>query len=106
VGNGSVRRKGARSNRRLVVLVVPPVEELDLVGPIQVFSAANRLAGTPVYSVEIATNGKDLKVQGEGGPLAFLAETQYQNLNRSFDSLLLVCGIARATFATHPCLPD
>ena len=46
--------------RRIAVVVVPPVEELDLVGPMQVFSAANRLAGKPVYAVEIATNSRDL----------------------------------------------
>jgi transcriptional regulator GlxA family with amidase domain len=92
IGNGSLRRKAA-PNTRVVVLVVPPVEELDLVGPIQVFGAANRLSGRPVYRVEIATNGKDLKVQGEGGLLSFLAETTYQDLNKNFDSLLLVCGV-------------
>jgi len=31
------------SKRRIIVVVAPPVEELDLVGPMQVFSAANRL---------------------------------------------------------------
>jgi transcriptional regulator GlxA family with amidase domain len=93
IENGSVRRKGATLNRRVVVLVVPPVDELDLVGPIQVFSAANRLAGKPLYSVEIATNTKDLKVQGEAGLLSFLAETNYKGLNKNFDSLLLVCGL-------------
>jgi transcriptional regulator GlxA family with amidase domain len=77
----------------VVVLVVPPVEELDLVGPIQVFSAANHLCGKAVYGVEVATNGKDLKVQGEGGLLSFLAETNYSDLTRDFDSLLLVCGV-------------
>ena len=93
-GNGSLRRKAAASNRRVIVLVVPPVDEFDLVCPIQVFGAANRLAGKPIYSVEIATNGKDLKVQGEGGVLSFLAETHHKDLNNSFDSLLLVCGLA------------
>ena len=93
IGNGSLRRKGAASTRRVIVLVVPPVEELDLVGPIQVFTAANRLAGKLVYSVEIATNGKDLKVQGEGGLLAFLAQNNYKAVNENFDSLLLVCGV-------------
>src|SRR5215469_15291690 len=92
-GNGSFRWRGAVRNRRVVVLVVPPVEELDLVGPIQVFSAANRLTGKPVYNVEIVTNGKDLKVQGEGGLLAFLAQSSYKSVNKSFDSLLLVCGL-------------
>jgi transcriptional regulator GlxA family with amidase domain len=92
-GNGGLRRKGATSNRRVVVLVVPPVDEFDLVCPIQVFGAANRLAGESVYSVQVATNGKDLKVRGEGRLLSFLAETHYKGLHGSFDSLLLVCGL-------------
>jgi transcriptional regulator GlxA family with amidase domain len=92
IRNRNLPRKGA-PNRRVVVLVVPPIEELDLVGPIQVFGAANRLAGKAVYNVEIATNGSDLKVKGEGGLLSFLAGTNYQGLNQNFDSLLLVCGI-------------
>jgi transcriptional regulator GlxA family with amidase domain len=93
IENGGLRRKGMASSRRVVVLVVPPIEEFDLVCPIQVFGAANRLAGKSVYSVEIATNGKDLKVQGEGGLLSFLAETNYKGVNEYFDSLLLVCGV-------------
>ena len=92
-GNGNLRRKVAASHRRIVVLAVPPVDEFDLVCPIQVFGAANRLTGKPMYSVEIATNGKGLKVQGEGGLLSFLAGTSYKNLNEDFDSLLLVCGL-------------
>jgi transcriptional regulator GlxA family with amidase domain len=69
--------------RRVVVLAVPPVDELDFGGPIQVISAANRLAGKRVYGVEVATNGKDLKVQGEGGLFSFLAETNYKDLNKN-----------------------
>jgi transcriptional regulator GlxA family with amidase domain len=91
--NGNLQRKAAASTRRVVVLAVPPVDEFDLVCPIQVFGAANRLAGKPVYTVEIATNGKDLKVQGEGGLLSFLAQTHYKDLSKNFDSLLLVCGL-------------
>ena len=51
-----IPRKNLFKRRRIAVIVVPPVEELDLVGPMQVFSAANRLTGKPVYAVEIATN--------------------------------------------------
>lgn len=87
------RQKRAASSRRLVVLAVPPVDEFDLVCPIQVFGAANRLAGKPVYSVEVVTNGKDVKVQGEGGVLSFVAEASYKALHLNFDSLLLVCGL-------------
>jgi transcriptional regulator GlxA family with amidase domain len=88
------RRSTLHRQRRVIVLVVPPVEEFDLVGPIQVLSAANRLAGKPVYSVEVVTNGKDLKVEGEGGLLSFLAHGHYRTLKADFDSLLLVCGVA------------
>jgi transcriptional regulator GlxA family with amidase domain len=86
-------RRLHNSGRRIVVLAVPPVDEFDLVCPIQVFGAANRLAGKPVYSVEVVTNGKDVKVQGEGGVLSFVAERTYKALNENFDSLLLVCGL-------------
>ena len=92
--NGNLRSKRGTSNGRVVVLAVPPVDEFDLVCPIQVFGAANRLAGKSVYGVEVATAGKDLKVQGEGGLLSFLAGTRYKDLDHGFDSLLLVCGLA------------
>ena len=93
IRNGSLQRNGAASNRRVVVLAVPPVDEFDLVCPIQVFGAANRLAGKPVYNVGVVTNGNNLNVQGEGGVLSFVAETNYKGLNKPFDSLLLVCGL-------------
>jgi transcriptional regulator GlxA family with amidase domain len=88
------QHKNLFKRRRVAVVVVPPVEELDLVGPMQVFSAANRLAGKSVYAVELATNGRDLKVTGEGGVLSFLAQRRFPELKGSFDSLLLVCGVA------------
>jgi hypothetical protein len=91
---GDIPRKGLFKRRRVAVVVVPPVEELDLVGPMQVFSASNRLAGKPVYTVEIATNADDLKVPGEGGLLSFLAQRRFSELKGTFDSLLLVCGVA------------
>lgn len=87
--NGSTKPQ-----RRIVVVVVPPVEELDLVGPMQVFSAANRLARSKVYSLEIATNGRDLEVQGEGGMLSFLAQCRLKEVKGIIDSVLLVCGVA------------
>ncbi len=79
--------------RRIVVVVVPPVEELDLVGPMQVFGAANRLSGRKVYSLEIATTGRELEVQGEGGLLSFLAQCWLKDVQGPIDSVLLVCGV-------------
>jgi transcriptional regulator GlxA family with amidase domain len=81
------------SKRRIVVVVVPPVEELDLVGPMQVLSAANRLSGKKVYSIEIVTNARDLTVEGEGGVLSFLAQGRLQDVKGKIDSVLVVCGV-------------
>ena len=52
-------------SRRIIVVVVPPVDELDLVGPLQVFNSVNRLAGRNIYTVEIATNANRPTVAGE-----------------------------------------
>src|SRR5262249_2692491 len=79
---------------RVIVVAVPPVDELDLVGPLQVFGSVNRLAGRPVYSIEIVTNAKPLRVDGEGGLLTFLAQGHFREVQGEFDSVLLVCGLA------------
>src|SRR4029077_12758145 len=81
-------RKSLFKRQRIAVIVVPPVEELDLVGPMQVFSAANRLAGKPVYAVQVATNGNDLTVAGEAGLLSFLAHRRLSEVEGPFDSIL------------------
>ena len=91
------KRSPLHKCRRIVVLVVPPVEELDFVGPMQVLSAANRLAGRPAFCVEIVNYRKDLKVEGEGGLLSFLAHGHYKELKGPFDSLLVVCGLGTRT---------
>ena len=61
------------NTRRIIAVVVPPVDELDLVGPLKVFGAANRLSAKRVYQVEVVTNKKDTIVQGEEGLLSFAA---------------------------------
>ena len=68
-----VRRDAA--SRRIVVVVVPPVDELDLVGPLQVFNSINRLAGRPIYS---AYSLEDQRIAGgimlmEGGVVTLIA---------------------------------
>jgi transcriptional regulator GlxA family with amidase domain len=82
-----------RGQRRVVFVVVPPIEEMDLVGPMQVFTAANRLTGKKKYALEIATTGTDLKVAGDGGILSFLAQSSLKDLKGPIDSVLLVCSI-------------
>src|SRR5438477_2874218 len=83
------------SNRRIVVLVVPPVDELDLVGPLQVFNSVNRLAGRSIYTIEVVTNAdRRMTVEGEGGVLTFVARHHFDKVEGACDSVLLVCGLA------------
>jgi transcriptional regulator GlxA family with amidase domain len=81
------------ASRRIVVLVVPPIDELDLVGPLQVFNSVNRLAGRTIYTIEVVTNADRLTVEGEGGILTFMARHHFRKVEGTADSLLLVCGI-------------
>jgi transcriptional regulator GlxA family with amidase domain len=76
-----------------VVVVVPPVDELDLVGPLQVFNSVNRLAGRSIYIIEVATTAKGLTVAGEGGVLTFVARHHVRDVAGACDSVLLVCGM-------------
>jgi len=96
----SSRRFGTRrdaASRRIVVVVVPPVDELDLVGPLQVFNSVNRLAGRAIYTIEIATNASHRTVEGEGGILTFIARQHFSKVKGECDSVLLVCGLGTRT---------
>ena len=83
-----------RSARRIVVLVVPPIEELDLVAPVQVFSTATRLMrrGAAPYEIVVASTTRDRVIAGESG-LSLVAHTYYRDLVGDLDSLLLVSGV-------------
>jgi transcriptional regulator GlxA family with amidase domain len=75
-------------------VVVPPVDELDLVGPLQVFKSVNRLAGRTIYAIEVVTNSREMAVDGEGGVLTFVARQHFSKVEGAYDSVLLVCGLA------------
>jgi transcriptional regulator GlxA family with amidase domain len=98
VSTGKVgRRRSDTASRRIVVVVVPPVDELDLVGPLQVFNSVNRLAGRPIYAIEVVTNADRLTVEGESGVLSFLARQHFSKVEGACDSVLLVCGLGSRT---------
>lgn len=80
-------------SRQIIVVVVPPVDELDLVGPLQVFNSVNRLAGRTLYTIEVVTNADRLTVEGEGGVLTFIARHHFSSVDGVCDSVLLVCGL-------------
>jgi transcriptional regulator GlxA family with amidase domain len=84
---------------RVVLLVAPPVDELDLVGPLEVFATANRLLGGTrrPYAVEVLTTARDRRVAGACG-LSLLARRRYRRADARSDSVLVVSGVgARAT---------
>ncbi|MBI2529479.1 MAG: GlxA family transcriptional regulator [Candidatus Rokubacteria bacterium] len=84
--------------KRVVLLVVPPVDELDLVGPVEVFGTANRLlgGGRKPYAVEVVTTAPDRRVEGESG-LSLLAHRHYRDAGGRADSVLIVCGVGART---------
>ena len=84
--------------KRVVLLVVPPVDELDLVGPVEVFGTANRLVGgrRAPYAVEVATTARDRRIDGASG-LSLLADRHYQDEAARADSVLVICGVSART---------
>jgi transcriptional regulator GlxA family with amidase domain len=93
------------SSRRIVVVAVPPVDELDLVGPLQVFNSVNRLAGRAIYTIEVATAADRLEIEGEGGVLTFMARRHFRRIEGPCDSVLLVCGLGTRSMR-NPALSD
>lgn len=85
--------RGQSASRRIVVVAVPPIDELDLVGPLQVFKSVNRLADRTIYTVEIVTNLEGPTIEGEGGVLTFIAGHHFSKVEGVCDSVLLVCGL-------------
>lgn len=88
-----IAQRNHSGSRRIVVVVVPPVDELDLVGPLQVFNSVNRLAGRSIYAIEVVTHADRLTVEGESGVLSFVARQHFQKVEGVCDSVLLVCGM-------------
>ena len=75
------------SSRRIIVVLVPPVDELDLVGPLQVFNSVNRLADRKIYAIEVVTNGNCPTVEGEGGVLTFVARQHFDKVEGPSDEI-------------------
>jgi hypothetical protein len=74
------------SPRRILVVLVAPVDELDRVGPLQVFNSVNRLAGATLYSIETVTNTDRLIIESEGGVLRFAAGHHFRDVAGEVDS--------------------
>ena len=75
-------------SRRIVVVAVPPVDELDLVGPMQVFNSVNRLAGRTVYTIEVVTTAIWSARTAASSTSPRLRELEHRLMRRAFVRLL------------------
>lgn len=75
------------------MLAVPPVEELDIVGPWDVFATANNALGRngPEYSLELVTTGRMLSFTGDSG-LMLSATRRYKEVKGELDTLIVPGG--------------
>ncbi len=87
--------------KRVVFLAVPPILELDLVGTLTVFQAANFLLESkekkPFYQIEVVTTEKKELIQGDAG-LSLIAKNNLEDLDNKatdtnpIDTLLVIGG--------------
>jgi transcriptional regulator GlxA family with amidase domain len=92
------RKKGGGSPanvarvRRVAIVAVPPARMLDVVGPAEVFTDANKLhGGEPAYEVEIIAAAEGRTVPSQIG-MPILAHRTYRELRGSIDTLLVGGG--------------
>jgi transcriptional regulator GlxA family with amidase domain len=79
---------------RIVLLAVPPVRELDLVGPLEVFSAANECAPGPrkPYRVDIVTAARPWETIRGQCRLGIVPQSHYSGIRGKVDTLLIPGG--------------
>jgi len=77
----------------VVVFAAPPVEELDIVGPWEVFASANNALNgkARAYDIELVTTNRTLMVTGDSG-LTLLASRRYNQLKGDIDTLIVSGG--------------
>ncbi|HEY5769695.1 MAG TPA: GlxA family transcriptional regulator [Terrimicrobium sp.] len=95
-------KTGLSSNRRVVVLAVPPVRELDLAGIVEVFVSANSLLPEDRrYVIELVTTASTPHVMGMHG-LQFVCGRHYTTVEGEIHTLLIPGGSGVKTFNPPP----
>lgn len=107
-GTTAQNARGETWTRPVVLVAISPVEELDIVGPLEVFTNANVVAArgrprAPAYQVRLVSADSDDHIKGSCG-LTLLAQGRYQDISDGVDTLIVGGGegarrIARADFA-------
>lgn len=82
--------------RRVVILGLPPVDALDVIGPAEVFTMANRLHGAKPspYVLELISTGADAILESESGIGLKAHKTldQERRASRPIDTLIVASG--------------
>src|SRR5580692_6563139 len=84
--------------RRVAMLAYPQLVLLDLVGPCEVFSMANRIARrlrgceTDTYTLETLSVDSDLRLQASSG-ISLMADRSWRDCHGNIDTLLISGGI-------------
>jgi transcriptional regulator GlxA family with amidase domain len=87
------RTPGRLRARRIMVLAVPPAEELDIVGPWDVFASVNNALAERgrAYAIELVIGGKQRSFRGDSG-LTIVGDSSYTNVSGDPDTLVVVGG--------------
>jgi len=85
------RGRTLRAMRRVWITVFPDVQTLDVTGPLEVFSLANRVAGAPRYAVSIVAAKRGAVASSSG--LTLVAQRGLAELTGSVDTLLVAGGV-------------
>jgi transcriptional regulator GlxA family with amidase domain len=85
------REPRGRAPRRVLILVFPGVELLDVAGPSSAFDVAQRLIGGPGYRVEIAGARRGPVPTASG--LEIVAHTSFARVRGPFDTLIVAGGL-------------
>jgi len=87
-----------RKALRIVLFAVPPIMELDIVGPMSVFATVNRIIGqkNTGYKIEIVTTDPNCLITGSLG-LSFSAHRHYREIRGHVDTLLVIGGAGALT---------
>lgn len=83
----------SRSPRRVVILADPPVEELDIVGPWEVFESVNNVLRDQgrAYQLELASTSRRRAMNGDSG-LTLIADRHYTAVRGGIDTLIVSGG--------------
>ncbi len=82
--------------KRVIIVAMVPALELDVIGPLTVFSMANeileaRSAGSGPYATEVVSGGTSRTIRGQNG-IALAATHRYDEVRGPIDTLLVAGG--------------